>query len=152
MNWAVQLITAFIGSLGFAILFHVRREFLFVASLGGLFSWGIYLAGIRFGFSIFLSCFMASAFSSFYAEMLARIKKAPAVMFFIPVVIPLVPGSNLYYTMLGIGIKDMAMAKHNAILTIEYALAIALGLSAMWAVLTILRRIRNERSIDDEAL
>ena len=36
MENAIQLITAFLGSLGFAMLFHVRREKLLLASLGGL--------------------------------------------------------------------------------------------------------------------
>ena len=43
MENAIQLITAFLGSLGFAMLFHVRREKLLLASLGGLLSWGVYL-------------------------------------------------------------------------------------------------------------
>ena len=39
----IQLVTAFAGSLGFALLFHVRREKLLLASLGGLLAWGVYL-------------------------------------------------------------------------------------------------------------
>ena len=43
MYYAVQLASAFAGSLGFALLFHVRREKLLLASLGGLLAWGVYL-------------------------------------------------------------------------------------------------------------
>ena len=145
MIHAVQLLTAFIGSLGFAIPFHVPKNHLPAASLGGLFSWGIYLFGVDAGLGIFLPCLFASAFSALYAEVLARVKKAPAVLFFIPAVIPLVPGSNLYYTMLGIGVKDWAAAKLNAVLTLQYALSIALGISAMWAVLSIIRKVQQNR-------
>ncbi len=144
MSHAVmQLITAFIGSMGFAILFRVRKEFLLVASLGGLFSWGIYLGAIAAGQSIFMSCLLASAFSAFYAELLARLLKAPGVLFFIPSVIPLVPGSNLYYTMHAMAVRDWPTAKLNAVLTLEYALAIALGLSVMWALLSMIRKLRH---------
>ncbi|MCR5371901.1 MAG: threonine/serine exporter family protein [Solobacterium sp.] len=146
MVHAVQLLTAFIGSLGFAILFHVPKNHLFSASLGGFFSWGIYLFGVDVGLGIFLSCLFASAFSALYAEILARVKRAPAVLFFIPAVIPLVPGSNLYYTMLGIGTEDWVSAKVNAVLTLQYALSIALGISVMWAVLSIARSIREKRN------
>ena len=41
MYYAVQLASAFAGSLGFALLFHVRREKLLLASLGGLLAWGV---------------------------------------------------------------------------------------------------------------
>ena len=146
MTHAVQLLTAFIGSLGFAILFHVPKKHLFSASLGGFFSWGIYLFGVDVGLGRFMSCLFASAFSALYAEILARVKRAPAVLFFIPAVIPLVPGSNLYYTMLGIGTEDWVSAKANAVLTLQYALSIALGISVMWAVLSIARSIREKRN------
>ena len=43
MVYIMQLVTAFIGSWGFAMLFHVRREKLLLASLGGLLAWGVYL-------------------------------------------------------------------------------------------------------------
>ena len=36
MDMLIQLVTAFTGSLGFALLFHVRKEKLLLASLGGL--------------------------------------------------------------------------------------------------------------------
>ena len=35
MDMLIQLVTAFTGSLGFALLFHVRKEKLLLASLGG---------------------------------------------------------------------------------------------------------------------
>ena len=43
MDMLIQLVTAFTGSLGFALLFHVRKEKLLLASLGGLLAWGVYL-------------------------------------------------------------------------------------------------------------
>ena len=39
----LQLVMAFVGSLGFAMLFHLRRSLWVTASLGGLFCWGCYL-------------------------------------------------------------------------------------------------------------
>ena len=144
MTHIVQLVTAFIGSLGFAILFHVPKKHLFIASLGGFFSWGIYLFSADCGLGIFRACLFAAAFSALYAEVLARVKKAPAVLFFIPSIVPLVPGSNLYLTMLGIGVKNWDGAKLNALLTLQYALAIALGTSTMFAVLSILRKVREK--------
>ena len=44
MEYMIQLASAFLGSMGFALLFHIRREKLLLASLGGLLTWGVYLA------------------------------------------------------------------------------------------------------------
>ena len=37
----IQLVTAYIGSLGFALLFGLRAKHLFPAALGGMSGWGI---------------------------------------------------------------------------------------------------------------
>ena len=39
----LQLLTAFLGTLGFSLLFGLCRRYLIVASLGGLLSWSVYL-------------------------------------------------------------------------------------------------------------
>ena len=44
MNYVLQLAAAFSGSMGFALLFQVRRGKLLLASLGGLLAWAVYLA------------------------------------------------------------------------------------------------------------
>ena len=41
----VQLLTSFTGALGFCLVFHLRRRYMFAASLGGLLTCGVYLAG-----------------------------------------------------------------------------------------------------------
>lgn len=141
----IQLITAFLGSLGFAILFHLRRELLFPASLGGLFSWGIYLLGMEVWENVFGACLLAAAFSAFYAEVLARALKAPSTLFFIPTVVPLIPGNPLYQTMSCVVRGDFFMARQDAFLTLQYALAIALGISLLWTFFVMSTRIRFYR-------
>ena len=39
----VQLLMAFLGALGFSLLFGMPRRHLWVASLGGMLAWGLYL-------------------------------------------------------------------------------------------------------------
>jgi uncharacterized membrane protein YjjB (DUF3815 family) len=139
----IQLFTGALGSVGFAILFHLRASFLYLAAIGGFCSWGIYLLGIHYGAGVFLSCFLAAAFAALYSEGLARYQKAPAILFFIPTIIPLVPGSNLYYALDGLARFDQATAQENLILLGEYAMGIALGISVVWALLAIFRSIRT---------
>ena len=92
MQYAVELITAFLGSLGFALLFRVRREKLLLASLGGLLAWGIYLL---MGFATdqdVVRYFAASVVLTVYGEIMARVVKCPATLFIVTASIPLIPG------------------------------------------------------------
>ena len=43
MTYTVQMVTAFLGSMGFSILFNIRRTKLLIAGFGGALSWGVYL-------------------------------------------------------------------------------------------------------------
>ena len=133
MNLFLQLVTAFCGSLGFALLFGLRRRYLLPAGLGGLLSWGVYLLLGRLLPSPFLACLAASAAAVVYAELLARFRRTPATLVVIPAVIPLVPGSSLYYAMSCVVQRDLASAREYGTQTLEFALAIAAGMSFVLA-------------------
>ena len=96
----IQLLTAFSGSLGFSVLFRLRRSLLFPSALGGMLSFLVYLlAGYFLRLNHFQACLLGAAFSELYSELLARCMKTPSTLFFVPAVIPLIPGSALYYAM-----------------------------------------------------
>ncbi len=139
----IQLLTAAIGSLGFAMIFRLRASFLPLAALGGVLNWGIYLILLELTDTVFFSCLFASAAAAVYAELLAKRMHAPTTVFFVPAVIPSIPGSNLYYTMFGVVRADWGYAGKNAVLTAEYALAIAAGISIVFVVFAAVGRIRS---------
>ena len=138
----LQLVTAFSCSLGFAIVFKVRVGLLIPASIGATLSWAIYLAGMHFQKGLFVSCLLAAVMATIYAEVQARVWKAPATLFLVPSLIPLIPGSTLYYTMSSIVRGEWEAARDYGGRTIQYALAIAAGISLVWAVCTMMSRIR----------
>ena len=129
-----QLVTSFIGSLGFALMFGMRRRHLMIASLGGMLSWGIYLAVLSVRESVFFAVLVASAFSMIYAEFMARLRKCPATLFIIIAIIPLVPGSSLYYAMSYAVSGDMINAGYHAHQTVIWVLAISAGISFVTAI------------------
>ena len=90
---------AFIGCSGFALLFNIHGPGGLLCSLGGVLTWAVYLIGLESGFSPVLSYFWASVFASVYAESLARIRKYPAISYLVVSLFPLIPGSDVYYTM-----------------------------------------------------
>ena len=130
----IQLVTAFLGSLGFTLLFGLRRRYLFAASLGGVLAWDVYLAVEAWMKQGFLACLIAAAFAVLYAELLARKLKTPATLFVIPAIVPLVPGSSLYYAMSSAVQGDLISARSYGTQTLVYALAIAAGISLVTAI------------------
>jgi Uncharacterized conserved protein len=129
----LQLFTAFLGSLGFAMLFGLHRRHLLTASLGGLLVWGLYLLADSRLHSLFLSNLLASAFAVLYAEFHARRLKCPATLFVLPGIVPLVPGGSLYYAMSFAVRQDLEQASQYGTSTLVTALAIAAGISFVMA-------------------
>lgn len=95
----LEIFCAALTTLGFSLLFHVRPCHLPVATLGGALSWVIYLLAERAGAGLFLCSLLAALAVCLWSETMARVRKAPANVFLIPGIIPLLPGSKLYYTM-----------------------------------------------------
>ncbi len=130
----IQLLAAFLGALGFSLLFGLRRRYLAAASLGGLLAWAICLLAEHFLHDVFFSNLLASAFAVFYAEALAHLLKCPATLFITPSIIVLVPGGSLYYTMSWAVRGDMEQARLYGAATLKAALAIAGGISIVLAL------------------
>ena len=74
MEYAIQMASAFAASLGFALLFHVRREKLLLAGLGGMLAWGVYLLAGMASDQDVVRYFLASVVLTVYAELLARVE------------------------------------------------------------------------------
>jgi uncharacterized membrane protein YjjB (DUF3815 family) len=138
----IQLVTAFLGSLGFALLFHVRRERLLPASLGGLLAWGVYLLMGMATDQDVVRYFVASVALTVYAETLARVIKAPATLFIVTASIPLIPGGSLYRTMQNFMMNDLDAFSRQGLTTVLLAVAIAVGMLFPTAIFQLLRRIR----------
>lgn len=141
----VQIITGFIGSLGFAILFNVRGKKMLFAALGGLLSWAMF---VLLGFLISnepIRYFIVAASISLYAEIMARILRTPTTTFIMTALIPLIPGGSLYYTMAYALESDLTRFMEKGIYTLELALALALGvIIASAATKTVLRLISTK--------
>lgn len=127
MNAIIQLITATIGSFGFAILFNIRGKRALAAGFGGLLSWGIFLLMSLFIHNDPINYFIASVLTSIYAEIMARILKTPTTTFITTSLIPLVPGGSLYYTMAYAFESDSKSFLSRGTETLQLASALALG-------------------------
>lgn len=141
MNYALQIITAFLGSLGFSVLFNIRRTKLLIAGFGGMLSWSVYLLlGLYFD-SDPIRYFFAAIFVTVYAEIFARIKKTPTTSYLVPAFIPLIPGGALYNTMKFALHNDWQSFGDTAVYTIQLALALSAGIIVVASVMRMVHAL-----------
>lgn len=137
----IQTITATLGTIGFALLSNVRKERIFSVGVGGFLAWIIYLIADHYTDSIMVSNFISVFFISIYAELMARILKAPATVFLIPSIIPLLPGAMLYYSMRAIWNNDMAKFRYFGYIAAAGVFGIALGIVLGYFVFSQMQKI-----------
>ena len=148
MTWLVQLVTAGLSSLGFSILYNVRGRRLLIVTLGGLLTWGAYLA-----LNLVLDneagrYFLAAVIATVYSELFARVCKTPTTSFLVPSIIPLIPGGLLYYTMQAAVGGDWDGFVTNGSRTIALAVSLAAGIrvvSSVRKMMTAAGRRRGKR-------
>ena len=68
-----------IGCVGFSILFNIHGPGGILCALGGLLAWAVYGLVEKFGGTDILAYFFSALFSSVYSEIMARIRKYPAI-------------------------------------------------------------------------
>ena len=136
----LQLVTAFVGSFAFALLFRVRRERLLPASLGGLLAWGVYLLMGALTDQEVVRYFVASVVLTVYAETLARPVRCPATLFIVTASIPLIPGGSLYKTMEYFMRNDLEAFSRQALTTVLLAVALAVGMLFPTAIFQLLHK------------
>lgn len=140
----VQIISAFVGSFGFAIFFNIKGKKIPYAGLGGGATWWVYLI-LQTYLGAFVATLIASIFVGIFAEVMARISRTPATIFLTAAAIPLIPGSSLYYTMAGMLLENSEQIRTCGIRCITLALAIALGFMIVAITNKYYLLIKNKR-------
>ncbi len=137
----IQILAGFVGSIGFAILFNVRGIRLIAAAIGGLFSWLLFVVLSKYINSEPVVYFIIACVISTYAEIMARVLKTPTSAFITTSLIPLIPGSSLYYTMVHAFQGDLNAFLPKAIFTMQLASALALGVIVSTSVARIFNKV-----------
>ena len=139
----MQICMGFLGSLGFGVLFHLQGKKLVVAALGGLVSWSVFLALAETIPSESTRYFLASASIAVYAEIFARVLKTPTTTFLVVSLIPLIPGSALYYTMNYALNEQWDRFANQAFYTVELAVCLAVGIIVVSTLARIYTALRQ---------
>lgn len=141
----IQIITGFIGSLGFSVLFNIRGKRLIMAAIGGLLSWAMFLVFSRFINNEPINYFIVSLIISVYAEIMARLLKTPTTTFIAASLIPLIPGGSLYYTMAYAFEGDLQSFAERAVDTLKLAAALALGIIVATTLAKFISEINHKK-------
>ncbi len=151
----LQIITGFLGSCGFAVLFNIRGKRLAGAAIGGLLSWALFVLLGYWIASEPLRYFIVSVTMSAYSEILARLLRTPTTTFIMTALVPLIPGGSLYYTMAHALSGEWTDFSGRAIYTAQLAVALALGIVLTAAVMRFFvrpihrkRESKNDKSTD----
>ena len=123
----IQILSAGIAGCGFAVMFHIRPKFLPLVLAGASLGWFVFLLseqtiGIRS-----MSMIMAAMAVTIYSEIFARIVKMPVSVIYTPTIIPMIPGSHLYYCMRGFVTDSHEDFVRYGDLLLEDTLGIVLG-------------------------
>ena len=140
--YIIQTMMGMIGSVGFAILFGIMDRKLIGIALGGGAGWAVYLMCTANGHSMFAGLFVASLFVAAFSEILARVLKAPVILLLVPMLIPEIPGGDLYYAMYDLVQRNFADFGNSANKVLVEAGAIALGIILASYIAKFVRNIQ----------
>lgn len=128
----LQCLYAFLACVGFSLVFDVKRlRFVVLSSLIGAVGWAVFLLLTNAVSSDVWRYLLATIAVSALSELSARLFKAPATVFLLIGIVPLVPGSGLYYAMSYLIRGDYELFAEKGLQTAAYAGAIAVGVSVV---------------------
>lgn len=123
-----QCVFAFISCCGFAVLFNIHGPGMLLCALGGALSWGVYLIVLKIGCSDLIAYFWSGLFSSIYSEIMARVRKYPAISYLVVSIFPMIPGAGVYRAMSHALQRDMDAFVKTGLHTAAIAGILAVGI------------------------
>ena len=95
----VQALPCFVGGIGFSLIFNIHGPGMLLCALGGTISWGVYRLTMYLGGTDLNAFFWSCMTASVYSEIMARVRKYPAIGYLLVSIFPMIPGAGVYYTM-----------------------------------------------------
>lgn len=135
-----EIVLAFIASLCPGIMYNVARKNLLWVGLSGMIGWVTYAAMLEYSQNVIFSSFLGAVVIGLYSESIARLRKAPASVFSVPGIFPLVPGIAIYNSTQYIAENKLLEAATTGIEAISCAAAIACGILMTSAVFRIAKK------------
>lgn len=91
--WAVW------ASVAFGLVYNIHGGGILICGLGGALGWLVYLLMQQLPTGNILAAFIAAAAIAVFSECMARLRRCPVTGYLQVALLPLVPGSGIYYAM-----------------------------------------------------
>ncbi len=143
----IQCVSALVACVGFSILFNIRGPGGILCAIGGALTWAVYGLVFKYSGNDIAAYFWSALFASLYSEIMARIRKCPAISYLVSSIFPLIPGAGVYYTMNYAVRGEMEKFADQGMHTISVAGVIAVGIlliSTAFRMLTIWKLQRRK--------
>lgn len=136
-------ILAFLGSVFPVILFNIDRKKIIYAGIGGALGWIIYSLTLSYTNNTIIGSFAGAFIVNIYSEAMARIKKTPASMFYVPGIFPLVPGITAYNALNYAVQGYIDLSIREAGLALSIGGAIAFGIMLSFTIIKFINKLIN---------
>ena len=145
----IQCLAGAVACGGFCLLNNIRLNGgILICMAGGGLGWAVYLLTGRLGADMLFAYFLAAAAVSLYAEIMARIRKFPVFAYLVIALLPLVPGSGIYYTVEYLLQEERALSLTQGIKTASIAGLLAVGVllvSSLFRMAGVAGQIRKRK-------
>lgn len=141
MNLVLHLITSFIASAAFGIIFNAPKRTLLQCGFSGMAGWAVYFL-LDERLDTLYATVAATLIVGVISQIFARIYKKPVILFSVSGIIPLVPGGMAYDAMRNFVSSEYNMAVQLAAQAFLISGSIAIGLVLSEVLNQIIRKIR----------
>lgn len=142
----LECIACLIGCYGFVILFNIHGPFGLLCAAGGVLTWVVYSLALQLQGGDIAAYFFATIAASVFSEIMARVRKCPAICYLVVSAFPLIPGAGVYYTMCHAVRGDMSSFATQGMHTIAIAGVMAVGILLTSTVIRMWVTWRNKRN------
>ena len=125
----VQVISAFIGTAAFAVLFGVPRKYYVLCGVSGVLGWILYMVLVRYAA---FTAPAATVFATMLVVLSARFfsvwDRCPAIVFLLCGIFPLVPGAGVFWTTYYVVSDQLRLALGSGFMAVKITIDIVLGI------------------------
>ncbi|WP_425313127.1 threonine/serine exporter family protein [Paenibacillus mangrovi] len=145
MMYIEQMITSFIASAAFGMIFNAPKKALIQCGFAGMVGWLLYIWLQDIGFLRLTATVLASYCVTMISLIFAKIYRTPIIVFSVSGIIPLVPGGLAYDAMRNAVENQYDQAVQSGAEAFMMSGAIALGLLLSEVTNQVIRKIRTPR-------
>ena len=141
-----ELIACLFACFGFAILFNIHGFGAFICAMGGVLTWLSYRLSLLFNVDNVTANLIGTMVAALYSEIMARVRKFPAITYLVVSLFPLIPGAGVYYSVNYAVRGDVVNFTSKLGETGSIAGAIAIGILLVSTIVRIITDRLNQKN------